>query len=1010
MAQFVLPVVGAAIGFAVGGPAGAQLGFAAGSVGNAVLGIGGQDSQGPRLDDLRAPKVAYGTVIPYVEGHPRLPAIIAWQSDKREIENTQGGGKGGPEQTTFTYVADFLIVLAENDIGDLRRVWSNGELVWINTELVADALPTDEPPWGDIQWYRGAADQMPNGTYEAAIGVGFAPAYRDRQTVVITDLDLGSSGQLPVLTFECNGNGTGGGDIGDYLYFYPFAADPFDLINPDTNTADSNTGPGYSGAFDKITFDGYANIFLDVPFVPSQTGQYIRGVTPVTSPATIDYSEQTVYEFELTAPRFISGSGGAQSYEICRFFTNLGEGSVTGFTIEVFWNGSVWELSYRVLIGSTVVPSVGLDIFLSNGDSRRFLFRAVVSANPDDIEVPNPTEGTKLYLSIGAVTQFELIASFTGSEATRNFNLFSLGSTQMRADDENGQKAFFGISGRRFVAYRGATRSPDSQPFEEPTLQEVVENQCARAGIPAEYVDATDLATRNVRGMPLTQLISPRNVIDTLSKAYFFSAVESDKIKFNFLGGDEVADVPYNDLGASNAEPEFDALPIVYTNDIERPVQVFVRYINNNDDYQEGVEESFRLTNSPGNTASQEFAIVFTPTEAKQIADITVRLAKVSSVRFGPIALSRDWVMLEPTDPITINDRDGNSYRVRLTSKNEVDGVLTFEALQDDPDAVISAAVTSGGYTNTINAQQRLATEFEILDIPLLRDVDDITGIYWAAGGASGWPGATWNQSIDDSTFTRVADTERNSIIGVATTTLGNFTGGRFFDEIDVVRVNVGTRQLSSYSRDQVLNGGAGAYIVGSEVIQARNATLVSEGVYDLSGLMRGMRGTEWAISGHGSNERVVLLDLTTTNRQALNVSDIMATIYWKAITFGRAADTATSESIQFNAVSQKPFAPVDLRGNRDTSDLVITWERRTRLTTNFYTEAYPLGEATEAYIVSIYADSGFTSLVAEYTATTNIFTYTAAMQGSPQPATVYVKVCQVSAIAGRGYTVQGEL
>lgn len=213
MAQLVIAAAGAAIGGAlvpgvIGlGITGASAGWTIGSlIGSAFA--PGQKSQGPRLNDLSVGSSAYGTPIPYVQGAPRIAGQIVWASTKREVATTtRQGGKGGGKQkvTTYTYEVDLLIVLTDNVIGDVARVWSSGKLIWnksasadVATKLASDTTSA----WTRFAVYDGSATQLPDPTYEAAVGTANAPAYRGRGSVFIQGLQLGSSGQIPNLTFE----------------------------------------------------------------------------------------------------------------------------------------------------------------------------------------------------------------------------------------------------------------------------------------------------------------------------------------------------------------------------------------------------------------------------------------------------------------------------------------------------------------------------------------------------------------------------------------------------------------------------------------------------------------------------------------------------------------------------------------------------------------------------------------------------------------------------------------
>ncbi len=176
---------------------------------------------------------------------------------------------------------------------------------------------------------------------------------------------------------------------------------------------------------------------------------------------------------------------------------------------------------------------------------------------------------------------------------------------------------------------------------------------------------------------------------------------------------------------------------------------------------------------------------------------------------------------------------------------------------------------------------------------------------------------------------------------------------------------------------------------------------------------LRGRRGTDWAVSLHGPDERFVVLDEATLNRSTLSTADIAMLAYYKAVTLGRNDTTAISESLTFNAISSKPFSPVDVRGTRLSGDLTIDWKRRTRRAVNPHLGICPLGEETEAYDVVIYTSNTYTTVKRTIRTSTTSADYSSADQttdfGSPQ-ATVYVQVFQISATAGRGYAARKAL
>ncbi len=189
---------------------GAQLGWLGASMIGSMF-APTQKTQGPRLEDLTVTGTAYGQPIPWIQGTHRTAGQLIWSSDRREKATTTRQGKGGAKSrnTTYTYEVDCLFLLSCNELAGLLRVWDNGKLVYTvdydatNASLIASS---QTELWRRITFYGGDAAQLPDPTYEAAIGAGFAPAYRGMCTVFIEGLQLGQSGQFPNLTFEVGTN------------------------------------------------------------------------------------------------------------------------------------------------------------------------------------------------------------------------------------------------------------------------------------------------------------------------------------------------------------------------------------------------------------------------------------------------------------------------------------------------------------------------------------------------------------------------------------------------------------------------------------------------------------------------------------------------------------------------------------------------------------------------------------------------------------------------------------
>jgi hypothetical protein len=549
-------------------------------------------------------------------------------------------------------------------------------------------------------------------------------------------------------------------------------------------------------------------------------------------------------------------------------------------------------------------------------------------------------------------------------------------------------------------------------------VDEAVSDLCLRAGMTADQFDVTALQsiTKPVRALTVSQIAPTRSTLEMLMGAYFFEMTVSDKIYFRPRGSAAVATIPYLDLGATQGDEPAEPLALKQRTDIELPARIALTYADIDNDYQNATVLSDRLVTAVSDTVlAVQIPMGFTSAEAKGIAD-TMLLDMQVALTSTKIALLGDYARLEPTDEVIATAADGGTFRLRLLKKTDAYPLLEFDAVLDDASVLIHEGITSADYTPSTSVVAPAETLMELMDIPILRDADNNAGFYVAAkGDGEPWGGADIDGSADDVTYIREGVINISAIFGTCSTTLGDWTGPRVFDEKNLVTVDVVAGTLSSLTRDEILaSQAANAMLIGSEVIQFRDASLVTTGVYILSGLLRGGRGTEWAMTGHVASERCVRLQQAGLTRIIRQTADLGVSRFYKGVTAGRSVATATPESFIDNGIGLKPFSPFDLRATRDGSDnITFTWQRRTRLsvrTSGPLGISVPLGEESEAYDVQIYDGSGYATLKRTITATTTTCAYSAADQttdfGSAQ-ATVYTRVYQRSAQVGLGYKLE---
>lgn len=188
MATLVLGAIGTLIGGPIGGSIGALIGR---SLDTKIFGGGARE--GPRLTELKLTTSSYGVPIPRQFGRMRVAGQIIWATDLVEQSEQQGGGKGGPSVTRYSYSASFAVALSSRPLLSVGRIWADGKL------LRGEA--GDLKVGGTFRLHTGHGDQAPDPLLAAAEDQ--CPAYRGLAYAVFEDLQLSEYGnRIPSLSFE----------------------------------------------------------------------------------------------------------------------------------------------------------------------------------------------------------------------------------------------------------------------------------------------------------------------------------------------------------------------------------------------------------------------------------------------------------------------------------------------------------------------------------------------------------------------------------------------------------------------------------------------------------------------------------------------------------------------------------------------------------------------------------------------------------------------------------------
>ncbi|MFA6280375.1 MAG: phage tail protein [Bdellovibrionales bacterium] len=533
-------------------------------------------------------------------------------------------------------------------------------------------------------------------------------------------------------------------------------------------------------------------------------------------------------------------------------------------------------------------------------------------------------------------------------------------------------------------------------------LDSIVASILKRAGYDSGDFDVTALVGDAViDGYALTDQASAAGALAPLQSVEPFDLVERGcQLIAVKQGGGASISVAAGELAAMD-EGEAPLLTQERAQELDLPIEVTCDYHDASRDYEVGSQRARR--GAPRGTravAKVEVPVVCTASKAKQIAERLLYTAWVERDRYR-FFLSRRWLAVEPSDIVTLGET-----RVRVLRVSQKGGLLQIDGVAAVPDSFGRLAVADGGADSTSRgAASFVPSVLCLMDLPLLRGVDDQAGVYVAVSGLDGWRGASLWRSEDQVSFSRVTTITQAAVTGVAVTALP-VRPVAVTDRVSAVRVQLLRGSLSSCSEAELMNG-ANVALLGEEIVQFQTATLMEEGLYELRGLLRGRRGTDAA--AHQVGEAFVLLQEAALQFLPAALTDRNKVVHFRAVSDGGSLDFAQDIPFAYGLNTLRPLAPAHVRCVRAGgagSDATLSWVRCARKNAAWvdYIDV-PLDESEERYVAHVMNGEAVMRSFDVVGATSVV--YTAAMQtadwGGVIPALFDVRVAQVSATYGLG-------
>lgn len=1031
--------------------------FAVAAGGAAGGAIGGsfdpnQQVQGPRLEDLKVQYSNFGAGIPTLYGTERLAPNVFWSTDKQEVATTetQGGkgGGGGVENTTYKYYVNMRLLLCETPRDGspttIVKIFKDGKLIWDATSgvPVGSALASAENPAASFILYQGHQDQLPNPEEEAFHGgPGSVSAYRGVVSIYMRQIEC-PGGRVPQFSFVCSVNAQ------KQVTLYtgaPYKTRQFistSRINTAAPTYFFDSGPASGGVMSTyaVGFDYGAVVGTSEAGFWSQEGT--PGDADIDAMCVRLFDEfgadtglnQIVQQgsaltrsFMLGADALVDG-GHPCSWAlrttsnvlafVSRYPTHAG-----GVRIKAFY----WDSGTP--IGSIDLPNINkivvTDNYVWTSDGTTLRVHALDSSLTvlASASIPDPgrlwrmtgTSGDSLGICTFLINGASLYsATFSGG----SISVVQTGDTPAMAlpqpEDPIHIKAETIYYWSR-VSTGGGYNTPQlnmltfdqlvTLPFK---AKDIIADQCERASELRYDVSALP-DSDTVQGYKIAGASNARSNIDPILTTFGYFPVDEDgAIKFKrYADITSVATVTYDELGQSENGDSADVMPLQRTQEIDLPRSVTVSYIEPAKDFQTASEPDSRQVTEATEDLQIQLAVAISSDQAKKVAQMAL-YDKHRRQNQRATAVSRKFAFVSPGDGVTVEYPRG-TFKLWLVLSVNDDGLKCEWTLVPGDAAIFTqTAVGATGYEGQQVAPLAAPTLAQILDIPMLRDVDNSAGPYVALDSYAPVPASAELFVGDDDTSLQSRGTVSASApIGFAETVLASWSRN-LVDETNTFTVNLGDDVFNSCTRDVLLANGGEFWAYGApgrwEIGSSAQGDSLGDGRYILSRHLRGLFGTERNTGNHAAGDTFVLLRIAGMLRPDTGVGGIGQSKSYRAVTKGRSLNSVSSQTYANTGESLMPLSPINARR---TSSNDLTVDRRSRMAMNNSTGAVPIGEAQERFSWEFY-NSAFTSLLG--TVVTNSSTATAAQItaiGVTPSATAYIKVRQISDSVGVGHELQ---
>ena len=555
-----------------------------------------------------------------------------------------------------------------------------------------------------------------------------------------------------------------------------------------------------------------------------------------------------------------------------------------------------------------------------------------------------------------------------------------------------------------------------------PFLRDIIRDVCVIGSLTPDEIDISELGETRVPGAIFTQNSqTPRDFIEELQKTYHFIIRDTGRA-IAFVPIERSSTFTVNSLQLDcreEGQAPGDLYREIREQTLDLPSQFQIEYPNVNNNYKRSIQTAFRASADHDNEINFRSSVVMDDSTALTAATQNLEYYWTQRVRYEGLRLPLDFLEVRPGDLLTLPIRNQQkTVQVQRVDRG-ANLILEMEAVSYDNGVnsleVISPTVDNYNPPTTVFwAGEPTAIA---LDTALLRDSHQDFGIYTTVDhdpNGSGWNGGLLYSAPTGGNFEVSAALNGVAARGQLLDELPK-TPTAIVDRYTKFRVQVTQQQLESVPDFDFYDLRQVAYING-ELVAFQNANLVEPGIYEISNLIRGVRGTGTLVATHGVGSDFYLLSGRDSfeNIEGTNPLQPGASYQLKAVPAGRAVtavNATTNLTIQGNRL--KPYAPCNpkLTLNSDSS-LTIDWQRRSRRFGRWLpgSEFVPLEEKEERYELEILEGGNVFYSVTVNSPTYNYSATRQILDFGTLRSQLTIKVYQVSAFVGRGHPLEATL